>query len=280
MSFYKATVIVTCIFISVQTVEVGREVEGGFEVLNTGPIQLIVPDVLSFTIRNEAQCKGLFRICYLSVPNASRRELERRGFWNMGTNCPIGYCTLSLEPEHDVVFGLSAEWHDGNLYGMLVEGTGTMCSRYVANYVSNFTIIDVPKCSVIIDAARLPEKKTVEKPKDKTFKVKLIIAICIGLALLLLIAGIVGLYFCTRFKKEAVPPVKFVRHTVNPSTPHKTSPINKQLESKAHVSVSRSAKTSPSYKQRDASKEPRQWNSQKANMKSDNLSNSATSNEV
>uniref|UniRef100_A0A7E4UWC1 Protein kinase domain-containing protein n=1 Tax=Panagrellus redivivus TaxID=6233 RepID=A0A7E4UWC1_PANRE len=126
----------------------------------------------------------------------------RRGFLNVGANCPIGYCTLSLEPEHDGVFGLSAERHDGNFYGMLVEGTGIMCSRYVANYVSNFTIIDMPSCSVIIDAARLPKEETVNKTKDRTFNVKWIIAICIGLALLLLVVIIVALYICSRRKKE------------------------------------------------------------------------------
>uniref|UniRef100_A0A7E4V434 Uncharacterized protein n=1 Tax=Panagrellus redivivus TaxID=6233 RepID=A0A7E4V434_PANRE len=250
MFYFKIAVIVTFIFVSIiQAVEVGREVEGGFEVLNTGPIQLIIPEVLSFTIPNEAQCKGLFRICYLSDPKASRRELEERDYVNIGGSCPTGYCTLSLQPVHVGVFGLSAEWHDGNFYGMLVEGSISMCPRYVADGLSTFTVIDVPNCPVIIDAARLPIKETVNNTKDKTFNVKWIIAICIGLALLLLIAGIVGLYICTRHKKEVVCPVKSSRRFVNPSTSHpRTSPINKR-DGTPHASASRSPKTPPSYKE-------------------------------
>uniref|UniRef100_A0A7E4V2W8 Phospholipid scramblase n=1 Tax=Panagrellus redivivus TaxID=6233 RepID=A0A7E4V2W8_PANRE len=173
MTFLIATII--------EAVEVGREVEGGFEILNVGPIQLIIPEVLSFTIPNMAQCKGFFRVCYLSDPKASRKELKKRRYVNVGENCPPGYCTLSLQPDHFGVFGLSVEWHDGNYYGMLVEGSTLMCPRYIADGVSNFIIIDLPDCPVIIDAARLPKKETANNAKDKTFNAKWIIAICCSL---------------------------------------------------------------------------------------------------
>uniref|UniRef100_A0A7E4UWH8 Ovule protein n=1 Tax=Panagrellus redivivus TaxID=6233 RepID=A0A7E4UWH8_PANRE len=111
------SVFLTVIFLDAgfaKTTEVGKEVEGGVELMTTGPIQLILPDILSFTIKNTAHCKGLFRICYLSDPKANRDILMDK-YNNVGGSCPPGgYCTVSLEPEHDGVFALVAEDHDGN----------------------------------------------------------------------------------------------------------------------------------------------------------------------
>uniref|UniRef100_A0A7E4V372 Uncharacterized protein n=1 Tax=Panagrellus redivivus TaxID=6233 RepID=A0A7E4V372_PANRE len=168
---------------AMETIDVGQEVEGGFEVLHTGPIQLIIPDILSFTIRNEAQCKGLFRICYVSDPKASRRELMDK-YHNVGGSCPPGgYCTLKLEPEHNGVFGLAAERHHGNIYGIFVDGFESMCPRYIVDGRSNFTVIDVPDCPVIIDGARLPKEEVVKSDKGDSYK--WLIIVCVGLLALL-----------------------------------------------------------------------------------------------
>uniref|UniRef100_A0A7E4UX39 Uncharacterized protein n=1 Tax=Panagrellus redivivus TaxID=6233 RepID=A0A7E4UX39_PANRE len=106
---------------------------------------------------------------------------------------------------------------------------------------------EVPPCDVIVDGARLPNKDV--KPKDKAFNKKWIIAICGGLALLMLVAGIVGLYICTRPRKEAVHPVKSHRNPSNSSKSHpRTSPINKR-DGTPHASGSRSPKTPLSYKE-------------------------------
>uniref|UniRef100_A0A7E4UWE3 SUEL-type lectin domain-containing protein n=2 Tax=Panagrellus redivivus TaxID=6233 RepID=A0A7E4UWE3_PANRE len=213
----------------------------------------------------------MFSICYLSDPKASRHDLEQRGYVNIGGFCPTGYCTLVLEPEHKGVFGLSTERHDGNLYGMLVEGSTSMCPRYVVKYVSNFTVIAVPKCSVIIDGARFPKKETTE-PKKKSSDLKWFIAIGIVFALLLLVAGAVGLYICTHSKKEAVP-VKPVRHNgSSPKSHPRTSPINKKLERRPDT-VCCSPKTQPSYKENFGKTESKHnRNSQKPSLKSDKCS--------
>uniref|UniRef100_A0A7E4ZRS6 CX domain-containing protein n=1 Tax=Panagrellus redivivus TaxID=6233 RepID=A0A7E4ZRS6_PANRE len=254
MHFYEVTIIISSLIVGhVQLVEVGREVEGGFEVLNTGPVQLIIPDILSFTINNEAQCHGAFRICYVSDPKASRQELKSK-YFNVGGSCPTGYCTLWLMPGQDGVFGLAAERHDGNLYGLLVKGSTSMCPLYVADGLSNFIVINVPDCPVIIDGARLPKVEPVNKPKDKEFDVKWIIVICVGLSLLLLVVGIVGFYNCTRSRK-VVRPVKSVRHSASPKSHHKTSPINKQLDGSPHAAIFSSPKTPPSYNERYAATE-------------------------
>uniref|UniRef100_A0A7E4UWH4 Secreted protein n=1 Tax=Panagrellus redivivus TaxID=6233 RepID=A0A7E4UWH4_PANRE len=58
-----------------EAVEVGKEVEGGVQLLSVGPVQLILPDILSFTIKNTDTCIGYFEICYVSDPTASRHQL-------------------------------------------------------------------------------------------------------------------------------------------------------------------------------------------------------------
>uniref|UniRef100_A0A7E4V3D0 Uncharacterized protein n=1 Tax=Panagrellus redivivus TaxID=6233 RepID=A0A7E4V3D0_PANRE len=182
-----------------QAHDVGREVEGGVQILNTGPIKLVLPDILSFTIKNAVHCKGLFRICYESDPNLSTTELELK-YVNVGGRCAPGYCTLKLEPEHNGIFGLAQEDHDGNWYGLFSDSSTSMCPRHVVDSRANFTVINVPNCPVIVDGARLAKEKTAE-PKKKSFNIKWIIAICIGLGVLLLVTAFVGLCMCASSKK-------------------------------------------------------------------------------
>uniref|UniRef100_A0A7E4W3K8 Secreted protein n=1 Tax=Panagrellus redivivus TaxID=6233 RepID=A0A7E4W3K8_PANRE len=167
--------------ILIQAFEVAREVESGVELLNTGSIQLIIPKYLSFIIKNQSQCVGFFRTCYLSEPALSRIELRQK-YSNVGWKCPPKTCTLSIEPEKGV-FGLAMERHDGNYYGMFVDGTTSWCPRHIVDGRMNLTVINMPDCPVIIDGALLPKDDAPEPKRDSSMK-WYIIGICVGTVVL------------------------------------------------------------------------------------------------
>uniref|UniRef100_A0A7E4VJP5 Uncharacterized protein n=1 Tax=Panagrellus redivivus TaxID=6233 RepID=A0A7E4VJP5_PANRE len=101
------------------------------------------------------------------------------------------------------VFGLGSERHDGNFYGILVEGSGETCPRHIVDGRSNFTVLELPNCPVIVEGAVLSkDKKT--KPKTANSTVW-IIPVCVGLVLLAIGIAIVTLYFCIRSKKKPLP---------------------------------------------------------------------------
>uniref|UniRef100_A0A7E4W5K1 Secreted protein n=1 Tax=Panagrellus redivivus TaxID=6233 RepID=A0A7E4W5K1_PANRE len=158
-----------------------KEVEGGVQILKAGPIQLIIPDILSFTLKDSRQCQGIFRICYVSEPTKSRDEM-RSIYDNVGSDCLPTTCTLWMEPEI-AAFGLAWEMHDDTFYGLFVDHKKTLCPRYIVDGISNFTVMDVPTCPVIVDGAKLPKKANNSK-SNKNASLKWIIPICVGLALL------------------------------------------------------------------------------------------------
>uniref|UniRef100_A0A7E4WAL4 DUF3707 domain-containing protein n=1 Tax=Panagrellus redivivus TaxID=6233 RepID=A0A7E4WAL4_PANRE len=177
-----AKFIATLVFIVAHTiaaVENAREVEGGVQLLSTGPIQLVIPDVLSFTIKNNTKCRGAFEICYVAEPTKSREEL-RWIYFNVGYQCPPDSCTLLMEMTGSDM-GLALEIHDGNFYGMLVKNSKFMCPRYAVDERTNFTVTELPSCPVIVNDAMLL-KNEAEQPKNHTSD-KWVIAICVGLGL-------------------------------------------------------------------------------------------------
>uniref|UniRef100_A0A7E4W183 Secreted protein n=1 Tax=Panagrellus redivivus TaxID=6233 RepID=A0A7E4W183_PANRE len=216
----------------VKAADVAREVEGGVQLLNPGPIQLIVaPDVLSFTIKNIDNCIGLFKICYVFEPTKSRDEL-RRLYRNVGGSCPQDCCTLWMDLESKAVFGLGGEVHNNNFYGMLVEGNSITCPRYAVNGRSNFTVVKLPNCPVIVDVAQLPKDEETNDNEKSDSSMKWIIAICVGLGLLLIIAVVVGFCLCMRLKKKPVYPANSVRQVQQTTLPPKTNGSPKTPASK------------------------------------------------
>uniref|UniRef100_A0A7E5A1Q3 DUF4793 domain-containing protein n=1 Tax=Panagrellus redivivus TaxID=6233 RepID=A0A7E5A1Q3_PANRE len=188
-------------------------------------------------------CVGLvLLICYVSEPTKSRNELRQK-YFNVGWNCPPKTCTLSIEPEKGV-FGLAMERHDGNYYGMFVDDTNSWCPRYVIDSRMNFTVIDMPDCSVIIDGALLPKDDVPESKGDSSMK-WVIIGICIGIAVLLLIVVVIALYCCIRLKKKPVSPANSARRNQQsqkmsrlPAASPKKSSFKKPAESNTTVSRS------------------------------------------
>uniref|UniRef100_A0A7E4VMU9 Uncharacterized protein n=1 Tax=Panagrellus redivivus TaxID=6233 RepID=A0A7E4VMU9_PANRE len=58
-------VILICVRLSLtQAIENAKEVEGGVELLQLGPIELIIPEKLSFTLKCQGEFEGDFYICY------------------------------------------------------------------------------------------------------------------------------------------------------------------------------------------------------------------------
>uniref|UniRef100_A0A7E4VVK8 Uncharacterized protein n=1 Tax=Panagrellus redivivus TaxID=6233 RepID=A0A7E4VVK8_PANRE len=183
----------------IQATDIAREIEGGVQLLSTGPIQLIIPEILTFTIRNEATCIGDFYICYVSDPTVSREE-KRQRYRNVGHGCPHDRCTLVMEV-HGGVYGLAVEKHDGNFYGMLVKGSKHMCPLYFDNNGrSNFIVKELPTCPVIVDGAMIPKDETTEP--SQTASMNWIIPVCVGLGILLLVIAIVGVFIYCRSKRS------------------------------------------------------------------------------
>uniref|UniRef100_A0A7E4ZS41 Uncharacterized protein n=1 Tax=Panagrellus redivivus TaxID=6233 RepID=A0A7E4ZS41_PANRE len=98
------------------------------------------------------------------------------------------------------------ERHDGNYYGMFVDGTTSWCPRHIVDGRMNLTVINMPDCPVIIDGALLPKDDAPEPKRDSSMKWGVIIGICIGIAVLLLTAAVIALYCCIRSKKKPVSP--------------------------------------------------------------------------
>uniref|UniRef100_A0A7E4W2Y0 DUF5727 domain-containing protein n=1 Tax=Panagrellus redivivus TaxID=6233 RepID=A0A7E4W2Y0_PANRE len=123
-------------------------------------------------------------------------RFKRRKYDNVGWSCPPKTCTLWMEPEKGA-YGLAMEIHDGNFYGLFDDDSDAWCPRYVVDSPSNFTVIDMPTCPVIVDGAMLPKDSSSPKPHNNA-SLKWIIPICVGFALLLLVIVIVVIYICTR----------------------------------------------------------------------------------
>uniref|UniRef100_A0A7E4VTD9 Uncharacterized protein n=1 Tax=Panagrellus redivivus TaxID=6233 RepID=A0A7E4VTD9_PANRE len=176
-----------------------KEVEGGVQLLSTGPLQLIIPEIFTFTIKNEANCDGDFVICYVSLPKVNRDELKK--YHNVGHKCPLDSCKLWMETDGGV-YGIAMERHDGNFYGMLVKGSKSMCPLYFdKDGRSNFTILELPTCPVIIDGAMIPVKDETTEPSQTT-SMNWIIPVCVGLGLLLLVIGVVGIFIYCRSNRK------------------------------------------------------------------------------
>uniref|UniRef100_A0A7E5A0V0 ZP domain-containing protein n=1 Tax=Panagrellus redivivus TaxID=6233 RepID=A0A7E5A0V0_PANRE len=170
--------VICCVIRHILATDIAREVEGGVQLLKTGSIQLIVPDILSFTIKKDASCQGDLEICYVYDPSV---RAKIRTYINVGTMCPPDSCTL-LMTHSGSAFGLGSEQHNGNFYGILVEGSSVSCPRYIVDGRSNFTILELPTCPVIVEGAMLPKN---EKTKPKTANsIVWIIPVCVGLFLL------------------------------------------------------------------------------------------------
>uniref|UniRef100_A0A7E4ZXW4 LCCL domain-containing protein n=1 Tax=Panagrellus redivivus TaxID=6233 RepID=A0A7E4ZXW4_PANRE len=132
---------------------------------------------------------------------------ELRKYHNIDNACPPDSCTLFMALTGGV-YGLAAETHDGNLYGMLVEGSTSMCPRHIVNGRSNFTVLELPTCPVIVESAMLPkDKETKPKPAKSSIW---IIPVCVGLVILAVVIVIVVIYFCIRSKKKPVQPANSI----------------------------------------------------------------------
>uniref|UniRef100_A0A7E4W462 Uncharacterized protein n=1 Tax=Panagrellus redivivus TaxID=6233 RepID=A0A7E4W462_PANRE len=278
-----AQFIVTFMFVigcTVKGVDNAREVEGGVEILKVGPIQLIIPDVLAFTVKNSARCNGFFRICYVSEPTKSRDELRQK-YFNVGWNCPPKTCTLSIEPEKGV-FGLANEMHDGNFYGMFVDGSRSWCPRHIVDGRMNFTVIDMPDCPVIIDGALLP-KDDVPEPKRDSFMKWVITAICIGIAVvLLLIVVAIALYCCIRSKKKPGSPAnseKRNQRSQKMSTLPAVSPKKFSLKTPAESNTAVSRSPTSNKGQNSSSNLRKQQCSAKPSIQQIDCSDSVTNND-
>uniref|UniRef100_A0A7E4ZWK2 Uncharacterized protein n=1 Tax=Panagrellus redivivus TaxID=6233 RepID=A0A7E4ZWK2_PANRE len=217
---------------------IAKEVKGGVELLNTGPIQLIVPEVLSFTIKTGGRCTGAFTICYVSKSKGSREELKRQKYWNVGSNCPPDMCTLIIEPIGGIM-GLAMEEHDGKIHGIFDDTAIVICPREVVDGLFNFTVVDLPECPVIVDGAALPKDEAVNSKSNTS--VKWVVIICVVLVLLILAILAIAVYLCMRPKRKPILRANSVKHVQQLSNTPKsasirsTFPIHKPSKTKPDV---------------------------------------------
>uniref|UniRef100_A0A7E4V3Z8 Uncharacterized protein n=1 Tax=Panagrellus redivivus TaxID=6233 RepID=A0A7E4V3Z8_PANRE len=182
-------------------IDVVKEVEGGVEFTNTGSVELIVPEILSFTVKKSQLCVGGFVICYEATSTVMHDE--QRAYCNLGTTCPLGTCTLMIHP--NAAYYLSAKRSSDVAYLEFHDEFFRVCPRKVINNRANFTIVELPDCPV--NNATLP--KTTAK-KNTTLATVGITADCVVAVIILVSIMIIGFCFYKRSKRQPTPSAKSV----------------------------------------------------------------------
>uniref|UniRef100_A0A7E4VKF1 Uncharacterized protein n=1 Tax=Panagrellus redivivus TaxID=6233 RepID=A0A7E4VKF1_PANRE len=220
--------------------DIAKEVEGGVQLLKTGPIELVIPETLRFIVKNTAQCSGIFEVCYISDPTKNRDEL-RWLYANVGNHCASDSCTVFIQPKGSGL-GVNVQKRDGNFYGMFVDGSKLLCPRYVINGRMNFTVIELPTCPVIVDGATLPKDKINNSKSDNT---KWIIAVCVGFVTVVIVIVIIGTCFCMKSNRKPGSPTNSTDHnqgtpksTKSPKLDHRNLSTSKRSEQKVITSTS------------------------------------------
>uniref|UniRef100_A0A7E4ZQ43 Vanin_C domain-containing protein n=1 Tax=Panagrellus redivivus TaxID=6233 RepID=A0A7E4ZQ43_PANRE len=85
-------------------------------------------------------------ICYEASSIIMRNE--HAAYYNLGTSCPVGSCTLAIEAR--TAFYLSLKRGDETLYAQFHDEFDQVCPRKVINNRANFTILELPDCPVIM----------------------------------------------------------------------------------------------------------------------------------
>uniref|UniRef100_A0A7E4V4M9 Secreted protein n=1 Tax=Panagrellus redivivus TaxID=6233 RepID=A0A7E4V4M9_PANRE len=164
MTKYSFAAVFCVILHQLYASNIAKKVEGGVQLTNTGPVELIVPDYLSFTvkrIKKSQLCVGDFIICYEATSTIMHDE--QRAYYNLGTFCPIGTCTLMVQAE--TAWYLALEKTEDHVLARFYDGHNRVCPRKVVNNRANFTVFELPDCPVIVNGADLPQDG---EPKNNT----------------------------------------------------------------------------------------------------------------
>uniref|UniRef100_A0A7E4V4R4 ZP domain-containing protein n=1 Tax=Panagrellus redivivus TaxID=6233 RepID=A0A7E4V4R4_PANRE len=189
---------ITLLYYEIYGSDVAKEVDGGVQFINTGSVELVVPEILSFTVKpieKSQLCVGDFVICYEASSTVMRDE--KRVYYNLGTTCPLGTCTLMIHP--DRAYYLSARRTDETTYLQFHDEFFEVCPRKVIDNRANFTILELPDCPVIMDNATLPKA---EKKNNMTLVTVGIVAGCVIVILIFfMIIIITGYCIYKRLKR-------------------------------------------------------------------------------
>uniref|UniRef100_A0A7E4VAY4 Uncharacterized protein n=1 Tax=Panagrellus redivivus TaxID=6233 RepID=A0A7E4VAY4_PANRE len=175
----------------IHSFDVAKEVDGGVQFINTGSVELVVPETLSFTVKRlhkSKLCIGDFIICY--EPTSTIKHDEQAPYYNVKPPCPAGTCTLWIHPTGG--YFIAATISDDIIYAKVEDEYDEVCPRKVINNRANFTILKLPDCPVIMNDAALP---SVEAKKNTTLATVGIIAGCV-VAVLLLLSIIIIVGYC------------------------------------------------------------------------------------
>uniref|UniRef100_A0A7E4ZUX6 CUB domain-containing protein n=1 Tax=Panagrellus redivivus TaxID=6233 RepID=A0A7E4ZUX6_PANRE len=213
-------------------VDIAKNVEGGVQLINTGPIELIVPDDLSFTVKRitKAQsCGGAFIICYEATTTIMREE--ERAYYNFGEVCPLGTCALAVEAE--TAWYLSLDKRYDGFYARFYDENPRACPRKVINNRTNFTIIELPECPVIVNEAKIPQD---DKPKKNNSQATVgIIAVCMVIIILLLVIIIIAGYcIYKRSKRQSTPSAKSLNQCKFPPRNTTTAQLSRSEPEQPH----------------------------------------------
>uniref|UniRef100_A0A7E4V5J3 Uncharacterized protein n=1 Tax=Panagrellus redivivus TaxID=6233 RepID=A0A7E4V5J3_PANRE len=120
---------------------------------------------------------------------------ENAAYYNLGTTCPLGTCTLMIHPR--TAFYLFVKSSEDTVDAQFHDEFSRVCPRKVINNRQNFTILELPDCPVIMNNATLPKTTT----KNNTTLAIGIIAGCAIVIIMLLIIIIVGYCIYKRLKR-------------------------------------------------------------------------------
>uniref|UniRef100_A0A7E4VNT5 Uncharacterized protein n=1 Tax=Panagrellus redivivus TaxID=6233 RepID=A0A7E4VNT5_PANRE len=223
------------VMVSIKGLEIAKEVEGGVQILHAGEIELILPESLNFTLkklRPGQLCIGYFEMCYEATATKRNVDGKLKYYVNYWQPCPEGTCLLSVLPNS--AYGLSLEDDNDQIYAFFDDDSTLTCPRKVMNSRATFTIREIPDCPVFVNGAKLPKEENVAK--DEQSNTKWIIIICVGVVLLLLVAGAIGFFIFMRFKSNPAS-VKSEDHVQrvsksarSPMTHNKPSPMNTPVD--------------------------------------------------
>uniref|UniRef100_A0A7E4W765 CUB domain-containing protein n=1 Tax=Panagrellus redivivus TaxID=6233 RepID=A0A7E4W765_PANRE len=215
-------------------VEVAKEVEGGVQLISIGSIELILPEVLNFTlkrVRPSQKCVGDFIICYEATTTLTETTPKPLHYMNYWPPCPSGTCVAAVLPAH--VYSLSMRMTTDYVYAFFNDDSKLECPRKVVDNRANFTIKELPDCAVIVNGARLLKDESTEPGGTS---IKWIVIICVTVVSLLVVASVAGFCIFTRCRDNA-PHAKSEGHdqpvskvAVSPMTRNKPSPMNTPVD--------------------------------------------------
>uniref|UniRef100_A0A7E4UQW3 Uncharacterized protein n=1 Tax=Panagrellus redivivus TaxID=6233 RepID=A0A7E4UQW3_PANRE len=151
------TLILAC---TIHGLEIAKEVEGGVQLMDTGQIELILPERLSFTVKRlypSQECKGDFMICYEVTATTRLIDGEQEHYVNYWPVCPSETCVLMIHAAS--VYGLTMEDNGNQIYAFFNDNSKLACPRKVLNNRATFTISELPDCPVFVNGARLSKDK-------------------------------------------------------------------------------------------------------------------------